>query len=1011
MPASPAPPATGAGAGAARRGAAGPPETGEEASRCLWAEPVEGRPTEVELILERIRWQGWSEACARLVAYLRPGPPPYDAETVEASERLLKATGYFAAAHCSVSPGGTRLVCRLRPARMVRTVEIGGQIPFTVLEDDLQRRIFLRPGSILENEQETLARQRKRLEAYMRRQGFFGTTVRMGTERVGGAEPNEGVRLRAEVRPGRTVSLRRLKVQGRNPIPTTELVGFLEHNQLLWFLPAPFQPERFEEDLRAIAAYLQTQGYPEARVTADWDVDLAAGAVDVTLILDPGPHLEMRVQGNVAIDTATLLSKTTFVESGVVDAVAIDESVAAMRALYQEAGYYEASVEAEVDEPGEDTLRITFVVDEGRRGRVVETVFRGNATYTESEIVAGLEEFITTPSLLFPTRWVEAWVQADVRAIEAFYEARGYAATKVHASYERLDAEETERREGTMALELILPWMRWNDRLELQVPDDRLRAVFEIEEGPRRKVASMTMEGLPPEIPQGELLRRLKLKAGEPYVHRYLAMDRRELLTTLAAYGYPRAYVYRDLDKPKPSVGGLVRIHYRIDPGPKARFGGVLVRGNFRTEASLIEEQLRLEPGDPLDLVALGQARRRLRALGPFSRVDLTPLDLWRDEEEVWLLVALQERDTRTADAVITASTDDGLSLGVEYRDRNLLGRAIRLDTRLHLGQVFGTLHPALRIGFADSADATLSAPRPFGVPFDIEGRMFYRFRKTKALTDGRLGAVLGVSRQLLPRTVCDACPDLSSSLRFALNASEFDDRTRRFAAFERGFTGGQANVGRFIASLSADRRDSFVDPRSGYAASLRLELAHDALVPGRGHTFWRAVLDAESYTLLGVPFERPLEEGRKLGGPLVLALAATYGASRPWGDSIYIPASESFFYGGDFSLRGMDLKGVGPGEYLLLGHAELRWYLLQNIGIGTLQLAAFADLGTLADNPEGLFAETTVTTGPILRYVTPVGPLALTWAYPVLRPPSLASGEPPLPRLGKIHVTFGYSF
>ncbi len=325
--------------------------TGAVVQRCERRVEARDLQATVSLGLEGGAVDDWPRHCQTLLAYLRPPPPPYDEKTVETSERLLLAPGFFSEARCRVEDGGHRLACTVRPARMVRSVAIEGEIPFTLLKDDLKRRIFLRPGTVLEEEAEVLARQRKRLEDYLRRKGYFGSTVRIRAERTDGAEPNAGVRLVAKVKKGRTVALRRLRVRGRNPIPTTELVGFLEHNWLLWFLPEPFQPERFEEDQRAIAAYLQSLGYPEAQVTARWEVDPAAGAVDVTLQIDPGPKLDMKVRGNAALDTQLLLAKATFYETGVVDSVAIEETLAAMRAAYQEAGFYAPQIEAEVEEP------------------------------------------------------------------------------------------------------------------------------------------------------------------------------------------------------------------------------------------------------------------------------------------------------------------------------------------------------------------------------------------------------------------------------------------------------------------------------------------------------------------------------------------------------------------------------------------------------------------------------------------------------------------------------------
>jgi len=180
----------------------------------------------------------------------------------------------------------------------------------------------------------------------------------------------------------------------------------------------------------------------------------------------------------------------------------------------------------------------------------------------------------------------------------------------------------------------------------------------------------------------------------------------------------------------------------------------------------------------------------------------------------------------------------------------------------------------------------------------------------------------------------------------------------------------------------------------------------------------------------LGHPLQRPHPKGDfSIGGPLVLAITGIYGIGAPLGANpatcdqpgqqrCELPPSEVFAYGGDFSLRGLRLResfdAVPDARTLFNGTAELRWYMIQDLGFGTLQLAAFLDYGSVANKDGALFTDQTVSVGPAIRYVTPVGPLSVAYGRIIQLSPQLATyddangiGRP----TGRFVLGFGYSF
>ncbi len=957
-------------------------------SRCTV--PVE-HDGEITLILEEIEWEEWEEQCLALTGILRPGPPPYDGVAAVRIERLLEETGYFETAICEL-PQPDLMECNLTPRRLIREISIEGRLPVGLLREEIRRRLFVEPGSLIIDEPAMLSTQRERLLLFLERKGYFESSVDLSAVAVGSAEPNLGVELVVFIEAGRRARLRNVRVTGRHPLEPGEVESRLRRFGLLWFFERRFRPDRFQDDLDELTFELQEQGWPEARVTGRWFLDPEEDFIDVTVHMDAGPALILLFEGNQTLSDSALARLATFSDAGVIDPTEVANTADAVRLAYQEAGHPDVRIESETRQPDDFSIEVFYRIEEGPRARVREVDFEGNVAIASREIRREADLQTRPSRFLSPGRYVDESVEADIASIEALYEERGFAAATARAR--RIDR-----------------------------PDDDIEVVFLIEEGPVRVVAEMEIRGLPEAIDEEELRDRLLLRQDEPFVEEYASRDQNEILATLASAGYPMADMSVVIDAPSPRDGGEVSIRYIVAPGTRAVVGGFLIRGNFRTRTSLIKQQLRLSPGDPLDLEELGEARRRLRGLGAFASVELEPVGLWMEEPETWAVVAVQEPPARSADVVGAYTTDAGLLLGGDFRDRNLFGRAMHLDLRLRLGDAFGRLHPSLRIGRADRLDASLRAPRPFGAPFDAEASAFFRFEDQPSFLEERLGGMFGISRQLLSREDCRFCPDIVGQAGYELTAGRFELRTEESEEPDAPrepraiLEGPLANIGRVAAVLMLDRRDSFVDPRRGWAVDTRLELAQRWLSPlAEGHNFWRSLNSARGYLDLGTPWERPIGGERFLGGPVILAATAGFGAALPVGPEPGLPDSEALYYGGDYSVRGLApfASAVAfPGaNYKLDGSFELRWYVARNIFLGSIQIAGFTDFASVSYELSDLLTEPAVSAGPVIRYVTAVGPLSLGWGFPLVRPEPIVEVRPDLiPESGRLHLTFGYSF
>jgi outer membrane protein insertion porin family len=964
-------------------------------------------PGIITLSLEGLRWSDWDGFCERLAVYLRADTLPYNEEVARGSERLLASTGFFAAVHCTATStlAGEvpELTCAMSPEMIVREVSVEGDVPFVLLKEDVRRQIFLRPGKILPHEKKQLDDQAERIQTFLERQGYFGSKVTIVPEHLdGGAEPNEALKLRAQIRPGTSVNVRRIRVEGDAPATDGEIDSIFYHYWVFEALPRRFTPEEFDTDIDELTRLLQKKGYPDAHVDGSYEVDTKNGQADIRLKVRAGPKLSVRFAGNRNIDEDDLRDALTFFKNGSSDVVEVENSRKKIIEKYQREGYFAVDVRSIESRsnggPSDAKVReVTYQIDEGGTAEVQKITFTGNVHLKEDELKKEAQLKTDTSGFLSTGRWIDARIDRDRRALIRLYHQRGFALPGV--SVDR---------------EIIAP--------------GKLEVKFAIEEGPYRRVASVLIEGAPKELTQKEMRKHMKLVDGAPFVESRLASDRRALLQLLASNGYVRAEVGRKLKMPYKTDSGWVEIEYKINPGPMSVLGGVLVRGNFRTSESVINDELSLSTDDPLDLVRLSEAKQHLRQLGVFSSVELEPLDTWKISPKTFLLADVQERDQRSVDGVFGFRTDELFSAGADFKDNDFLGRAIRLDVSARLSNA-DQVATDKRIGLADRAIAKVTAPHPLGLPFSMQYSGSYTYEDKPRFKLREIAATTSVFRTLVPRTACDACPNLVGAIVYRLTSNDLTipavdvnsqlpmSAQNEVIKMNTLLDIPNQTIARIGPKLTFDRIDSPVDPRSGFTGDLTLELAHPTLAGpiGSAAPFWRVLASFDAFVPLLTLGRRELSESTILGGPVVFAMGLRYGEAHPIRTGESVPLTETFAYGGDLSVRGIQEKASTAAflgaNYLLTSSFELRWYFLQ-ASFGAFQLAALTDAGMVSYQFTDILHAPTVSVGGALRFITPVGPVSVAYAVPVVKPEEIISRDPSaLPGYGRIHFAFGYTF
>lgn len=756
------------------------------------------------------------------------------------------------------------------------------------------------------------------------------------------------------------------------------------------------------------------------------------------------------------------LSATAERKEGMFLAVApIDAAKEWIENQLAETGYPAAVVEVIVEALGQETppvQRVTFRVQPGSPTAIREIRFFGNRAFS-AETLQNRLEMLRPRSLRHAGFFTASQLEVERRSLETFYESNGYPDAQVRARTEQhLDeiivffSMEEGPRYQVSELRIqggepgLIPSF-----LPLLAHCRGGRAAQEH----RAPITVGDCQGAPlqPKALDSDAASITKVYAsrGYPYIEAKVSLapewtpDGAVLLVELTHT--PNRSV---MDAPQPNL-----------VPSRATLGEIFIVGNHRTSPDAILRESDLpQSGELLTPMKVAQSIGRLRRTGLFSRVDYRYLGKDLGDDELALLLLLEERPAGSIDFAASFSTQDLMELSAEWRDRNLWGRMLdaaaqaelglfigrrsNLEIRLEWPRILGTdlglqVHP--RAVYSDHPTIRVaSAPSTSG---PVAGLDAYQ-----AVTRRRIfSAGVKVGMEWSPQF--SALAGMQGGLDYELHTAWDDPNAGRIPLFDQHTYGGWAvSLPSEQAVRSLDGLVELFQQEPTRIATLgprfRVHRVVNPLDPSGGWAMDGAIVVAHPVIGASQP-SLLLHSGarwyKSLHADLVLALHGNV-----WGGVTEVEAGSRspllqpglISLGGDRTVRGYSYDapfgvpllaaqvaaGERTGVIPLLGsvtNAEVRWTAVRGLFLGDLKFAGFIDAGFVTDDAglpwtsswqpwlspgqslQALLDATPqrvgVGVGGGVRYVMPIGPLALDIAFS------------PLTLRPQVHLQFGYSF
>ncbi|MBN1947866.1 MAG: BamA/TamA family outer membrane protein [Bradymonadales bacterium] len=952
---------------------------------------------------------------------------PFSSELGDAAAYFLERTGFFEHVTWSMQPGtqgGLNVILTTRGQRFIRRVHIDSGL---ALQSEIQQRIFMRSGQPFDPTE--IDRQIEAILDLFEKDGYYGTQVELHQVDV---EPYL-VDLQVTVSRGQRLDIRRVYLKGNRLFPYPHLRS-LVLRQFGFF--RTFTAEAFDRALKELTqAYRDAGHYRVQFLTRSYVPYLDQGYVDLFFEIREGPRWEIHFQGNRHFTESELLDRLPFAEIGYIGPEDIADSATELEALYRTAGYFFARVQAR--EIGISPLesRVEYSIYEGPRAEIRQIRLEGNDHISSQRLTALMSTrkygLLESGGYLQPEQ-----MEADIRAIEAYYHEQGYLGAYVP----RWTVIAEDQGASLFVTLFIHEGLRTRVR-EVRftgnriLSSDQLATISRLRPGSpfnpsllQRGQNAITEEyaqlGYRTRLPQptcitdqgvslvGCPLPRFPdrcLQNGSTRCADRIRQDRTLVECTRLAPDLG-CHMQEGVDSPE------VTVEYQIEEGDLVTVGEIFVTGNFQTREGVIRREFLLREQDPYNYTLLLEGQSNLRNLGLFNSVSVRTIGIQSDErftrDRAAIVVAVEERTSQFMEfrvGLLSQNTVDNqfrLVLGTEatYADQNFFGRA----EELRIGGSFQfEITGVQRVAegeFIVGAGVVYLDPR------------FYWLGLADEPWEGRLSLSYLYDLVSLPQNRREVTLTLLGRREFravrglAVNL-EADFKLQETRSVPEQLDFDQRLILQLSPSLSLDRRDHPINPRRGYFAELALDLADDFIAINteqytRIRTRASAFLPLFHRFVLGAH----LNFGFALGG--VLSLFDTpEDPTLPTDQRLILPPGERFRLGGVSGLRGFPDSSLGPrspsdlplfGDVVLNGVLELRYPLLPDVNIHG---AYFLETGQLAaDFIDLSFSGFRYTTGLGIRWLAfGLVPVVLDYGLVLDRQPGEA--------LGKFYLNVGYTF
>jgi outer membrane protein insertion porin family len=418
-----------------------------------------------------------------------------------------------------------------------------------------------------------------------------------------------------------------------------------------------------------------------------------------------------------------------------------------------------------------------------------------------------------------------------------------------------------------------------------------------------------------------------------------------------------------------------------VDPGRRVYVRRINIAGNTKTRDEVIRREFRQMEDARFSTSEIKKSKQRVDRLDFFSEVNVETTPVPDSNDQLDVNLAVKEKPTGDFSVGAGIASGEGLVLTAGITERNLFGTGKFLSTQINtskINQVYSISYTnpyltddGVSRGFdvykrdvnssstvvSPYTSATLGTGVRYGVPINDDQTIHYGL----AVENTKIGLTA------------------ASTAQFVNYVDTFGKETNSFVG----------SVG-----WSRDNRDSAIYTTDGTVQSASAEVG----LPLTNMRYYKLIYQHQKFFPLSRNFTLMLNGEAGIGNGY---------SGQP------LPFFKNFYAGGPGSVRGYEPLSIGPrdnngnaigGNRRLVGNAELLTPMPGFTKEKSVRLSAFVDAGAVygKDNQTGTTG-LRYSTGVALTWISPIGPLKISFAKPLNRQPN--------DKLQKFQFTLGNIF
>lgn len=252
-----------------------------------------------------------------------------------------------------------------------------------VKEGDLKEKVLLVPNQIVTPEQ--INQAVRAVKGVYKDKGFFFATVTPRTEK----RPDESVDLTFQITEGDKVKIKRVTILGAEQISAGKVRGQMDNKSDNWIRSGKYEPDKYTEDLKKIAAYYHKQGFLHAAVLKDSVfVNDSIDGLEIQITIHEGRRYyfgQTTFAGYTLFSQGSLLRQLKFATGDVYSEEKYEQSVAGIYTLLHNEGRLFANV-ADKQTTRDSIVDIHFDITENEPAQVRFVKIQGNDKTKEKVI-------------------------------------------------------------------------------------------------------------------------------------------------------------------------------------------------------------------------------------------------------------------------------------------------------------------------------------------------------------------------------------------------------------------------------------------------------------------------------------------------------------------------------------------------------------------------------------------------------------------------------------------------